>query len=54
MSMKIIHTADWHLGHRLYNYDRTDDEKQYIGDHAFTDVRQLVRHGATSARGSAL
>ena len=24
--MKIIHTADWHLGHRLYNFDRTDEE----------------------------
>ena len=24
--MKIIHTSDWHLGCRLYNYDRTDEE----------------------------
>lgn len=28
--MKIIHTADWHLGHRLYNYDRTDDEERFF------------------------
>ena len=23
--MKIIHTSDWHLGHTLYGYDRTDE-----------------------------
>lgn len=23
--MKIIHTADWHLGHQLYNYDRSEE-----------------------------
>jgi len=23
--MKIIHTSDWHLGHQLYGYDRTDE-----------------------------
>ncbi len=28
--MKIIHTADWHLGHRLYNYDRTDEEVHFF------------------------
>lgn len=28
--MKIIHTSDWHLGHRLYNYDRTDEEKHFF------------------------
>ena len=22
--MKILHTSDWHLGHTLYNYDRTE------------------------------
>ena len=26
--MKIIHTSDWHLGNRLYNYDRTDEEEE--------------------------
>jgi len=29
--MKIIHTSDWHLGHRLYNYDRTDEELHLFG-----------------------
>lgn len=24
--MKIIHTSDWHLGHTLYNYDRTEEQ----------------------------
>jgi len=23
--MKILHTSDWHLGHLLYNYDRTEE-----------------------------
>ena len=29
-SMKIIHTSDWHLGSRLYNYDRTDEEEHFF------------------------
>jgi len=29
--MKIIHTSDWHLGCRLYNYDRTDEEERLFG-----------------------
>ena len=28
--MKIIHTSDWHLGQRLYNYDRTDEEEHFF------------------------
>lgn len=24
--MKIIHTSDWHLGHQLYGYDRTEEQ----------------------------
>jgi exonuclease SbcD len=36
--MKIIHTGDWHLGHRLYNYDRTDEE-----DHFFRQLTATVR-----------
>ncbi|MDE6144290.1 MAG: metallophosphoesterase, partial [Muribaculaceae bacterium] len=23
--MKLIHTSDWHLGHQLYGYDRTEE-----------------------------
>ena len=28
--MKIIHTSDWHLGHRLYNYDNTEEEDFFL------------------------
>ena len=35
-TMKIIHTADWHLGHRLYNYDRTDEEEHFFRQLAAT------------------
>lgn len=28
--MKILHTSDWHLGHMLYNYDRTDEHQSMI------------------------
>lgn len=24
--MKIVHTSDWHLGHTLYGYDRTEEQ----------------------------
>lgn len=25
-TMKILHTSDWHLGHNLYGYDRTEEQ----------------------------
>ena len=28
--MKLIHTSDWHLGHRLYNYDRAEEESRFF------------------------
>ncbi len=28
--MKLIHTSDWHLGHTLYNYDRTDEQRAFL------------------------
>lgn len=28
--MKLLHTSDWHLGHSLYNYDRTDEQHQML------------------------
>ncbi|NPD92216.1 metallophosphoesterase family protein [Xylanibacter muris] len=28
--MKILHTSDWHLGHTLYNYDRTEEHTQML------------------------
>lgn len=38
--MKLIHTSDWHLGHTLYGFDRTSEQKamleqmvQIVGEH---------------------
>lgn len=28
--MKILHTSDWHLGHTLYNYDRTEEQANML------------------------
>ena len=28
--MKILHTSDWHLGHLLYNFDRTEEQQSLI------------------------
>lgn len=28
--MKILHTSDWHLGHTLYNYDRTAEQQAFL------------------------
>ena len=28
--MKFIHTSDWHLGARLHNYDRSDEETDFF------------------------
>lgn len=28
--MKILHTSDWHLGHCLYNYDRTEEQTSML------------------------
>lgn len=30
--MKIIHSADWHIGHRLYGYDRDDEHRAFFGE----------------------
>ena len=29
-NMKILHTSDWHLGHTLYNYDRTEEQQAML------------------------
>ena len=28
--MKLLHTSDWHLGHTLYNYDRTEEQRSML------------------------
>lgn len=35
--MKIIHTSDWHLGHVLYNLDRTQEQEAFL-----SQLRDLV------------
>jgi exonuclease SbcD len=30
MSIKILHTADWHLGKKLFKVDRTDEQKLFL------------------------
>lgn len=34
--MKILHTADWHLGKRLYNKSRLDEQREILGE--ITDI----------------
>ena len=29
-TMKILHTSDWHLGHVLYGYDRTEEQQAML------------------------
>ena len=28
--MKILHTSDWHMGHTLYGFDRTEEQEAMI------------------------
>lgn len=28
--MKFLHTSDWHLGHSLYNFDRTTEQQAFL------------------------
>jgi exonuclease SbcD len=28
--MRILHTADWHIGHRLYERNRVGEHKQFL------------------------
>ncbi|MBO5250525.1 MAG: exonuclease SbcCD subunit D [Bacteroidaceae bacterium] len=28
--MKILHTSDWHLGHLFYNYDRSEEQQDFL------------------------
>lgn len=34
--MKILHTSDWHLGHKLYGYDRTEEQLSFL--HQLKDI----------------
>lgn len=35
--MKILHTSDWHLGHSLYQYDRTEEQQSML-----SQIRDIV------------
>lgn len=28
--MKIIHTSDWHLGQQLFDYDRGEEQRDFL------------------------
>ena len=43
--MKILHTSDWHLGHTLYNYDRTEEQMAML-----LQMVDIVRAIMTAAR----
>ena len=30
MSLKIIHTADWHLGQTFFGYDRDEEHEAFL------------------------
>ncbi|MDO4164727.1 MAG: exonuclease SbcCD subunit D [Bacteroides sp.] len=34
--MKVLHTSDWHLGHTLYNYDRSAEQQAFL--HQLADI----------------
>lgn len=36
--MKILHTSDWHLGHTLYNFDRTEEQRAMLDE-----ITEIVR-----------
>lgn len=36
--MKILHTADWHLGQKLYDYDRADEQTSFLNQ-----IAEIVR-----------
>ncbi len=28
--LRVVHTADWHLGHTLYDYDRSPEHQRFL------------------------
>lgn len=36
--MKLLHTADWHIGRRLHGFDLTDEQQ-----HAFDQIEQIAK-----------
>lgn len=42
--MKILHSADWHWGHQLYGYDRTEEQLDFLAQ-----LTQLVKENQPDA-----
>ncbi|MBO4581803.1 MAG: exonuclease subunit SbcD [Bacteroidales bacterium] len=42
--MKILHTGDWHLGHTLYNYDRSEEQAGFL-----SQIRDIVAENQPDA-----
>ncbi len=36
--MKVLHTSDWHLGHVLYGYDRTEEQQSML-----TQIEEIIK-----------
>lgn len=47
--MKIIHTADWHLGHQLYGYDRGAEQRAMLA--SIADIVERERPDALLVSG---
>lgn len=37
--MKILHTSDWHLGHTLYGYDRTEEQQSMLNQ-----IKEIIKN----------
>ena len=42
--MKILHTSDWHLGHSLYGYDRSEEQADMLAQ-----IEDIVREQSPDA-----
>lgn len=36
--MKVLHTSDWHLGHVLYGYDRTEEQQSMLNQ-----IKEIIK-----------
>lgn len=37
--MKVLHTSDWHLGHTLYGYDRTEEQQSMLNQ-----IKEIIKN----------
>ena len=43
--IRILHTADWHLGQTFFGYDRAEEHKAFL-DWLAEEIRLLLRLSA--------